>query len=96
MMGTFLALIVLVVLAKVVLIDSPVGAALGDVIRNLTPAKAPKGAASSSELEHLRLSVEELHERLERVEEEQEFLNRLLTEPKRLSLESGETKNQDL
>lgn len=95
-MGTFLALLVLVLLAKVVLIDSPVGAALGDVIRRIAPARAPRGAASSSELENLRLNVETLHERLERVEQEQEFLTRLLMEPKRLGLEPGEAKRDDL
>lgn len=95
-MATVLGLIILVFLAKIVLIDSPVGAALGDVVRSLAPSKAPQGAASSSELEDLRLSVEALHERLERVEQEQEFLTRLLTEPKRLSLEPGETKHEDL
>ncbi len=95
-MPTFLMLIVLVVLAKVVLIDSPVGAALGDVIRSLAPSKAPQGAASSAELENLRLNLEELHDRLERVEQEQEFLTRLLTEPKRLSMGPGEAKRKDL
>ena len=95
-MPTFLMLIVLVVLAKVVLIDSPVGAALGDVIRSLAPSKAPQGAASSAELENLRLNLEELHDRLERVEQEQEFLTRLLTEPKRLSMGPGEAKHKDL
>ncbi len=95
-MSTILVAIVLLILAKVVLIDSPVGAALGDVIRSLAPSKAPQGAASSAELENLRLNLEELHDRLERVEQEQEFLTRLLTEPKRLSMGPGGAKQKDL
>ncbi len=95
-MPTILVAIGLLILAKVVLIDSPVGAALGDVIRSLAPSKAPQGGASSAELENLRLNLEELHDRLERVEQEQEFLTRLLTEPKRLSMGPGEAKQKDL
>jgi hypothetical protein len=48
-----LYLLVLVFLVKIVMIDSPVGKALGDAIRNLTPQKAPQGAVSQAEVELL-------------------------------------------
>ncbi len=85
-----LALLVVALLAKIVLIDSPVGAALGDAIRNLVPARDPHGSASDhEELDALRRDVDALHERIDRVVEEQAFLTELLAEPRRLSLESG-------
>lgn len=90
-----LYLLVLVLLAKIVLIDSPVGKALGDAIRSLVPPRAPPGAVSRAELESLRRDVEELRERVERVVEEQSFLTRLLSQPKRLSLGSGEIEDPE-
>lgn len=89
-----LYLLVLVLLAKVVF-DSPVGKALGDAIRGIAPARAPEGAASQRELESLQRDVEELRDRVERVVEEQEFLTRLLSQPKHLSIGPGEIVDQD-
>ena len=95
-MMPILYLLVLVFLAKIVLIDSPVGKALGDAIRNLSPPRAPDGAVSQSELELLRRDVEELRDSVERVVEEQAFLTRLLSRPgEHLSLGPGETGNED-
>ena len=91
-----LYLLVLVLLAKIVLIDSPVGKALGDTIRNLVPEKAPEGAVSQAELDLLRRDVEELRDRVDRVVEEQAFLTQLLAKPERLSLRPGERDDQDL
>lgn len=90
-----LYLLVLVFLAKIVLIDSPVGKALGDAVRNLVPAKAPAGAVSQAELELLRRDVEELKDRVDRVVEEQAFLTQLLSQPKHLSLGPGEPEDKD-
>lgn len=90
-----LYLLVLVLLAKIVLIDSPVGKALGDTIRNLAPEKAPEGAVSQAELELLRRDVEELRDRVDRVVEEQAFLTQLLAKPERLSLRPGDGDDQD-
>lgn len=87
-------LVVVVFLAKIVLIDSPVGKALGDAVRNLTPPRAPQGAVSHTELESLRRDVEELRDRVERVVEEQAFLTRLLSQPRNLSLGPGEVEDQ--
>ena len=91
-----LYLLVLVLLAKIVLIDSPVGKALGDAVRNLTPPRAPEGAVSQRELDALRRDVEELRDRVERVVEEQSCLTRLLSQPKHLSLGPGEIDDQDI
>lgn len=91
-----LYLLVLVLLAKIVF-DSPVGKAMGDAIRNIVPPRTPEGAVSHRELEYLRRDVEELSDRVERVVEEQEFLTRLLSQPKpRPSLGPGETEDQDI
>ncbi len=90
-----LYLLVLVLLAKIVLIDSPVGRALGEVIRNIVPPRAPAGAASQAEVEGLRREVEDLHERLDRIVEEQLFLTRLLSEPQQLALGPGEVEDAD-
>lgn len=96
-MVTVLVLLMAILAAKIVLIDSPVGAALGDAIRNMAPApKAPSGAVSAAELDALRSDVEELRERVERVVEEQEFITRLLSESDRLRLEPGEVETKDL
>ncbi len=94
-MMALVSLVLLLFLAKIVLIDSPVGQALGDAIRNLTPPKAPPGAASRAELESLRRDMEDLRERVDRVVEEQAFLTRLLVEPKRLGLGPGEAEDHD-
>ncbi len=88
-------LLVLVFLAKIVLIDSPVGKALGDAIRNLAPPRAPAGSISQREIEGLRREVEDLRDRLERVVEEQSFLTRLLSEPRRLSPGPGAIEDRD-
>ncbi len=85
-----LYLLVAVLLAKIVLIDSPVGKALGDAVRNLVPPKAPEGAVPYSELEGLRRDVEELRDRVDRVIEEQSFLTRVLSQPKQLGLGAGD------
>ena len=90
-----LYLLLLVFLAKIVLIDSPVGKALGDAIRNLSPAKAPEGAASQAELEHLRRAVEDLRDRVDRVVEEQAFLTQLLSRTERLGLGPGDRDDKD-
>lgn len=88
-------LLVLVFLAKIVLIDSPVGKALGDAIRALAPPRTPAGSVSQGELEGLRREVEDLRDRLERVVEEQSFLTRLLSEPRRLSPGSGAIEDRE-
>lgn len=88
-------LLVLVLLVKIVLIDSPVGRALGDAISNLVPPRAPEGSVSRAEFELLRRDVEELGERLDRMVEEQAFLTRLLAEPRRLSLGPGKSGHSD-
>lgn len=90
----FLYLLVVVLLAKIVF-DSPVGKALGDAIRNVVPPRTPSGSVSRGELESLRRDVEELREQVERVVEEQEFMTRLLSRPRPLSLGSGEIADQD-
>jgi hypothetical protein len=95
LMMPVLFLLVAVFLAKIVLIDSPVGKALGDAIRNLAPPRAPQGAVSQAELDRLQHDVEELRDRVDRVVEEQEFLTRLLSEPRRLSLRPGEIEDPD-
>ncbi len=94
-MMPILYLLVLVFLAKIVLIDSPVGKALGDAIRNIAPPKAPDGAISQRELERLQRQVDDLRDQLERVVDEQSFLTRLLSEPRRLSLGPGEIEDRD-
>ncbi len=94
-MMPILYLLVLVILAKIILIDSPVGKALGEAVRNLVPPRAPEGSVSHTELETLRRDVEELRDRLDRVVEEQSFLTRLLSEPRRLSLGPGEIEDVD-
>jgi hypothetical protein len=91
-----LYLLVLVLLAKIVLIDSPLGKALGDAVRNIVPPKAAEGTISHGELDALRRDVEELRDRVDRVVEEQSFLTRLLSQPKHLSLGSGEIDDQDI
>lgn len=88
-MVLLVALFLLMLTMKIVLIDSPVGAALGDVIRGMAPERAPRGAATRGEVEELRREIEELRDRIDRVVEEQAFLTRLLTEPDRLRLGSG-------
>lgn len=91
-----LYVLLVVFLAKIVLIDSPVGKALGDAVRNLVPPRVPEGEASRAELEELRSEVKELRERLERVVEEQSFLTRLLTKPaRRISIGPGELESDD-
>jgi hypothetical protein len=90
-----LYLLALVFLVKIVLIDSPVGKALGDAIRSLTPQKAPQGAVSQAELELIRRDVEDLKDRVDRVVEEQAFLTQLLSQPQRRSLGPGEVNDQD-
>ena len=90
-----LFLLVLVFLAKIVLIDSPVGKALADAIRDLVPPRASQASVSHNEIEVLRREVEEIRDRLERVVEEQSFLMRLLSEPRRLSLGPAETEELD-
>jgi hypothetical protein len=94
-MMPILYLLVLALLAKIVLIDSPIGKALGDAIRNLAPPRAPEGAAVRSELERLRRVVEELRDSVERVIEEQSFLTRVLSQPRQLSLGGGEIEELD-
>jgi hypothetical protein len=94
-MMAVLYLLVLVFLAKIVLIDSPVGKALGDAIRNLVPPRAPQGAVSEAELDSLRRDVEELRDRVERVVEEQSFLTRLLLQPRQLGLGPGEIEDPE-
>jgi hypothetical protein len=91
-----LYLLVLVFLVKIVMIDSPVGKALGDAIRNLTPQKAPQGAVSQAEVELLRRDVEDLKDRVDRVVEEQAFLTQLLSQPERRSLGPGNMNDQDI
>jgi hypothetical protein len=92
---TLVALLVLVFLAKIVFIDSPVGQALGDAIRNMAPPKVPPGAASRADLESMRRDMEELREQVDRVIEEQAFLTQLLAEPERLRLGPGDTEDRD-
>ena len=94
-MMPILYLLVVVILAKIILIDSPVGKALGEAVRNLVPPRAPEGSVSQVELETLRRDVEELRDCLDRVVEEQSFLTRLLSEPRRLSPGPGETEDVD-
>ncbi len=89
------ALVLVIALAKVVLVDSPLGKALGDAVRNLVPPKAPPGAVSQGEFDELRREMVELRDQLERVVEEQSFLTRLLTESRQLSLGPGETEDSD-
>lgn len=84
-----------VFLAKIVLVDSPLGKALGEAVRNLVPPKAPEGAVSQGELDNLKRDVGELRDQLERVVEEQAFLTRLLSEPKRMELGPGEAEDSD-
>lgn len=91
-----LALLLVVLAAKIVLIDSPVGAALGDAIRNLVPPRTPQGAASRSEMEELRHEVDQLRDRVDRLVDEQAFLTRLLSEPTRLQLKPGDIEGEDL
>jgi hypothetical protein len=95
-MMPILVLVALIFLAKIVLIDSPVGKALGDAIRNAVPPRAPEGGASRAELDDLRRDVDELRDQLERVIEEQSFITRLLSEPRRLSLGPGEVRDRDI
>ncbi|KPK83256.1 MAG: hypothetical protein AMS25_00555 [Gemmatimonas sp. SM23_52] len=94
-MMPILYLLVVVILAKIILIDSPVGKALGEAVRNLVPPRAAEGSVSHAELETLRRDVEELRDRLDRVVEEQSFLTRLLSEPRHLSLGPGEIEDVD-
>jgi hypothetical protein len=88
-------LILLLFLAKIVLIDSPVGHALGDAIRNLAPRRADYGPVSRGEIEGLRRDVEELRDRLDRVIEEQLFLNELMSGSRRLNPAPGEIEDLD-
>jgi hypothetical protein len=87
--------VVLVLLAKIVSIDSPVGNALGDAIRNLVPPRALEGAVGHSELESLRRDVEGLRDSVERVIEEQSFLTRVLSQPGPLGLGTDEVEELD-
>ena len=90
-----LYLLLVVFLAKIVF-DSPVGRALGDAIRNLSPPRAPTGAATQAEVEKLREDVEAIREELERVVEEQSFITRLLSKPPRhISIGPGELENDE-
>jgi hypothetical protein len=94
-MMSLVFLLVLVFLAKIVLIDSPVGQALGDAIRGMVPPRVPEGSASRGELDQLRRDVEELRDRVDRIVDEQEFLTRLLAQPRQRSLGPGEVKHRD-
>ncbi|MGD2216370.1 MAG: hypothetical protein PVJ64_06425 [Gemmatimonadales bacterium] len=89
------ALIFVAILAKIVLVDSPLGKALGEAVRNLVPPKAPQGAVSQGELESLKRDVDGLRDQLERVIEEQAFLTRLLAEPEQMKLGRGEAEDSD-
>lgn len=89
------ALIFVAILAKIVLVDSPLGKALGEAVRNLVPPRAPEGAASQGELESLKRDVEGLRDQLDRVVEEQTFLTRLLSEPERMRLGPSEAEDSD-
>ncbi|UCC73315.1 MAG: hypothetical protein JSV86_01750 [Gemmatimonadota bacterium] len=89
------ALFFLAILAKIVLVDSPLGKALGDAVSNLVPPKASEGAVSRGELDKLRHDVEELRDRVERVVEEQTFLTQLLSEPGHMRLGPGEAEDSD-
>ena len=89
-----LYLLALVFLAKVVF-DSPVGKALGDAIRSLTPQRTPRGAVSQAELELLRRDVEDLKDRVDRVVEEQAFLTQLMSQPTRPGLGPGVGDDED-
>ncbi len=89
------ALLLAAMLAKIVLVDSPLGKALGEAVRNLVPPKAPEGAVSHGELDSLKRDVEGLRDQLERVVEEQAFLTRLLAEPDKMQLGPGEAEDSD-
>ena len=89
-----LYLLGIVLLAKIVL-DSPVGRAMGDALRGFTTPSAPRGAASQAELEQVRRDVEELRDQIERVVEEQAFITRLLSEPRPRSLGSGHSGGEE-
>jgi hypothetical protein len=89
------ALVFVAILAKIVLVDSPLGKALGEAVRNLVPPKAPEGAVSQGEMDSLKRDVEGLRDQLERVVEEQAFLTRLLSEPKQMELGPGEAEDSD-
>ncbi len=90
-----LYILLLVILAKIVLVDSPVGNALAEAIRGLMPSTAGRDAVSRAELESLRRDVEDLRDRVERVVEEQAFLTRLLSEPKPLTLGPGRAEDPE-
>jgi hypothetical protein len=89
------ALFFVAILAKIVLVDSPLGKALGEAVRNRVPPRAPEGAASQGELDGLKRDVEGLRDQLERFFEEQSFLTRLLAEPERAKLGRGEAEDSD-
>ena len=90
-----LYLLGLIFLAKIVL-DSPIGKAMGDTIRSFSAPAGPKGAASQADMERVRLDIEELRDRVDRIVEEQSFITRLLTESKQLSLGPGEARDEDV
>jgi hypothetical protein len=90
-----LYILLLVILAKIVLVDSPVGNAVAEAIRSLMPTRASGDGVSRAELESLRRDVEELRDRVERVVEEQSFLTRLLSEPRPLSLGPGRVEDPE-
>lgn len=92
---TIVYLIVLLFLAKIILIDSPVGHALGDAIRNLAPPRADYGPVSRGEIEALWRDVEELRDRLDRVVEEQLFLSQLMSSSRQLNPAPGEIEDLD-
>ncbi|MEE9156474.1 MAG: hypothetical protein V3U38_07470 [Gemmatimonadota bacterium] len=90
-----LYLVGLIFLAKIVM-DSPVGKAMGDSIRSFSARAAPKGAASQADMERARRDIEALRDRVDRIVEEQSFITRLLTESRPLSLGSGEASDEDV
>ena len=90
-----LYLLAVVFLAKVVL-DSPVGRAMADSLRNRSTSAASSGSVSQAEIEQVRQDVEELRDRVDRIVEEQSFITRLLTESRPMSLGPGEVKDEDV
>ena len=85
----------IIFLTKVVL-ESPLGKAMGDALRSFTTPAAPRGAASQGELEQVRRDIEDLRDRIDRVVEEQSFLTKLLTKSSPLSLGSGGAADEDV
>ena len=90
-----LYLLAVVFLTKVVL-DSPVGRAMADALRNRSTSAAPSGSVSQAEIEQVRQDVEALRDRVDRIVEEQSFITRLMTESRPMSLGSGEVEDEDV